>query len=83
MIPRPHYAQPGCVYYICLLRDDLLLRQGVCWLRGLLGFPSDVQGSLALPCQKHFHFSQVEAALSVMLGVIDSKSSHRLLMKKC
>ncbi|XP_041253216.1 histone-lysine N-methyltransferase ASH1L [Onychostruthus taczanowskii] len=28
MIPRPHYAQPGCVYYICLLRDDLLLRQG-------------------------------------------------------
>lgn len=31
MIPRPHYAQPGCVYYICLLRDDLLLRQGTCW----------------------------------------------------
>ncbi|XP_053856982.1 histone-lysine N-methyltransferase ASH1L isoform X2 [Vidua macroura] len=30
MIPRPHYAQPGCVYYICLLRDDLLLRQGDC-----------------------------------------------------
>ena len=30
MIPRPHYAQPGCVYYICLLRDDLLLRQGMC-----------------------------------------------------
>lgn len=29
MIPRPHYAQPGCVYFICLLRDDLLLRQGV------------------------------------------------------
>lgn len=28
MIPRPHYAQPGCVYFICLLRDDLLLRQG-------------------------------------------------------
>ncbi|KAM8794450.1 LOW QUALITY PROTEIN: histone-lysine N-methyltransferase ASH1L [Eudromia elegans] len=30
MIPRPHYTQPGCVYYICLLRDDLLLRQGDC-----------------------------------------------------
>ncbi|NXF12983.1 ASH1L methyltransferase, partial [Smithornis capensis] len=30
MIPRPHYAQPGCVYYICLLRDELLLRQGTC-----------------------------------------------------
>lgn len=30
MIPRPHYAQPGCVYFICLLRDDLLLRQGAC-----------------------------------------------------
>ncbi|NWY39644.1 ASH1L methyltransferase, partial [Sylvia atricapilla] len=30
MIPRPHYAQPGCVYYICLMRDDLLLRQGDC-----------------------------------------------------
>ena len=28
MTPRPHYAQPGCVYFICLLRDDLLLRQG-------------------------------------------------------
>ncbi|XP_032948058.1 histone-lysine N-methyltransferase ASH1L isoform X2 [Rhinolophus ferrumequinum] len=30
MTPRPHYAQPGCVYFICLLRDDLLLRQGDC-----------------------------------------------------
>nr|XP_056709686.1 histone-lysine N-methyltransferase ASH1L [Euleptes europaea] len=30
MIPRPHYAQHGCVYFICLLRDDLLLRQGDC-----------------------------------------------------
>lgn len=30
MIPRPHYTQPGCVYYICLLRDELLLRQGAC-----------------------------------------------------
>ncbi|XP_059499069.1 histone-lysine N-methyltransferase ASH1L isoform X2 [Stegostoma tigrinum] len=30
MIPQPHYAQPGCVYYICLLRDDLLLRHGDC-----------------------------------------------------
>ncbi|XP_072214841.1 histone-lysine N-methyltransferase ASH1L [Excalfactoria chinensis] len=30
MIPRPHYTQPGCVYYICLLRDELLLRQGDC-----------------------------------------------------
>ncbi|XP_069506134.1 histone-lysine N-methyltransferase ASH1L isoform X2 [Ambystoma mexicanum] len=28
MIPLPHYAQPGCVYFICLLRDELLLRQG-------------------------------------------------------
>ncbi|KAM9293897.1 LOW QUALITY PROTEIN: histone-lysine N-methyltransferase ASH1L [Gastrophryne carolinensis] len=30
MIPRPHYAQPGFIYFICLLRDDLLLRQGDC-----------------------------------------------------
>ncbi|XP_078288124.1 histone-lysine N-methyltransferase ASH1L [Rhinoraja longicauda] len=30
MIPQPHYAQPGCVYYICLLRDGLLLRHGDC-----------------------------------------------------
>nr|XP_033779941.1 histone-lysine N-methyltransferase ASH1L isoform X2 [Geotrypetes seraphini] len=30
MIPRPHYTQPGCVYFICLLRDELLLRQGDC-----------------------------------------------------
>ncbi|XP_043936099.1 histone-lysine N-methyltransferase ASH1L isoform X2 [Protopterus annectens] len=30
MIPPPHYTQPGCVYYICLLRDELLLRQGDC-----------------------------------------------------
>uniref|UniRef100_A0A8C5PI26 ASH1 like histone lysine methyltransferase n=1 Tax=Leptobrachium leishanense TaxID=445787 RepID=A0A8C5PI26_9ANUR len=30
MIPCPHYAQPGFIYFICLLRDDLLLRQGDC-----------------------------------------------------
>ncbi|XP_075464260.1 histone-lysine N-methyltransferase ASH1L isoform X3 [Ascaphus truei] len=30
MTPCPHYAQPGCIYYICLLRDELLLRQGDC-----------------------------------------------------
>ncbi|KAM4690045.1 histone-lysine N-methyltransferase ASH1L [Rhinophrynus dorsalis] len=30
MIPRPHYAQPGFIYFICLLRDELLLRQGDC-----------------------------------------------------
>ncbi|KAM4662430.1 LOW QUALITY PROTEIN: histone-lysine N-methyltransferase ASH1L [Discoglossus pictus] len=30
MIPCPHYAQPGCIYFICLLRDELLLRQGDC-----------------------------------------------------
>ncbi|XP_063295458.1 histone-lysine N-methyltransferase ASH1L [Pelobates fuscus] len=30
MIPCPHYAQPGFVYFICLLRDELLLRQGDC-----------------------------------------------------
>lgn len=28
MIPQPSYAQAGSVYYICLLRDDLLLHQG-------------------------------------------------------
>uniref|UniRef100_A0A7N6C085 Ash1 (absent, small, or homeotic)-like (Drosophila) n=1 Tax=Anabas testudineus TaxID=64144 RepID=A0A7N6C085_ANATE len=30
MIPQPSYAQAGSVYYICLLRDDLLLHQGDC-----------------------------------------------------
>ncbi|KAM5129489.1 histone-lysine N-methyltransferase ASH1L [Mantella aurantiaca] len=30
MIPCPRYAQPGFIYFICLLRDDLLLRQGDC-----------------------------------------------------
>ncbi|KAJ8273493.1 hypothetical protein GJAV_G00102200 [Gymnothorax javanicus] len=28
MLPQPSYAQSGSVYYICLLRDDLLLHQG-------------------------------------------------------
>lgn len=28
MKPQPSYAQAGSVYYICLLRDDLLLHQG-------------------------------------------------------
>jgi len=28
MIPQPSYAQVGSVYYICLLRDELLLHQG-------------------------------------------------------
>ncbi|TNN43592.1 Histone-lysine N-methyltransferase ASH1L [Liparis tanakae] len=30
MIPQPSYAQVGSVYYICLLRDELLLHQGDC-----------------------------------------------------
>ncbi|XP_019958031.2 histone-lysine N-methyltransferase ASH1L isoform X1 [Paralichthys olivaceus] len=30
MIPQPNYAQAGSIYYICLLRDDLLLHQGDC-----------------------------------------------------
>ncbi|XP_056154274.1 histone-lysine N-methyltransferase ASH1L [Lampris incognitus] len=30
MLPQPSYAQSGSVYYICLLRDDLLLHQGDC-----------------------------------------------------
>uniref|UniRef100_A0A8C4NHN1 Histone-lysine N-methyltransferase ASH1L n=1 Tax=Eptatretus burgeri TaxID=7764 RepID=A0A8C4NHN1_EPTBU len=30
MTPQPEFAQPGCTYYICLLRDDLLLKQGDC-----------------------------------------------------
>ncbi|XP_055368737.1 histone-lysine N-methyltransferase ASH1L isoform X2 [Betta splendens] len=30
MIPQPSYAQAGSIYYICLLRDDLLLHQGDC-----------------------------------------------------
>ncbi|KAM8920883.1 histone-lysine N-methyltransferase ASH1L [Pelodytes ibericus] len=30
MMPCPHYAQPGFIYFICLLRDELLLRQGDC-----------------------------------------------------
>ncbi len=28
MVPQPSYAQSGSIYYICLLRDDLLLHQG-------------------------------------------------------
>ncbi|KAF0024586.1 hypothetical protein F2P81_023388 [Scophthalmus maximus] len=28
MIPQPSYAQAGSIYYICLLRDELLLHQG-------------------------------------------------------
>ncbi|KAJ8334994.1 hypothetical protein SKAU_G00406330 [Synaphobranchus kaupii] len=28
MLPQPSYAQSGSIYYICLLRDDLLLHQG-------------------------------------------------------
>ncbi|KTF95446.1 hypothetical protein cypCar_00018437 [Cyprinus carpio] len=30
MVPQPSYAQSGSIYYICLLRDDLLLHQGTC-----------------------------------------------------
>nr|XP_023695525.1 histone-lysine N-methyltransferase ASH1L-like [Paramormyrops kingsleyae] len=30
MVPQPSYAQSGSIYYICLLRDDLLLHQGDC-----------------------------------------------------
>uniref|UniRef100_A0A8C4RN22 Ash1 (absent, small, or homeotic)-like (Drosophila) n=1 Tax=Erpetoichthys calabaricus TaxID=27687 RepID=A0A8C4RN22_ERPCA len=30
MIPQPSYAQSGFIYYICLLRDELLLHQGDC-----------------------------------------------------
>ncbi|KAK1805371.1 hypothetical protein P4O66_019681 [Electrophorus voltai] len=30
MVPQPSYAQSGSTYYICLLRDDLLLHQGDC-----------------------------------------------------
>ncbi|XP_033831263.1 histone-lysine N-methyltransferase ASH1L [Periophthalmus magnuspinnatus] len=30
MIPQPSYAQAGSIYYICLLRDELLLHQGDC-----------------------------------------------------
>lgn len=30
MVPQPSYAQSGSIYYICLLRDELLLHQGVC-----------------------------------------------------
>ncbi|KAM9385510.1 histone-lysine N-methyltransferase ASH1L isoform 2-T2 [Pholidichthys leucotaenia] len=30
MVPQPSYAQAGSIYYICLLRDDLLLHQGDC-----------------------------------------------------
>lgn len=28
MKPQPSYAQAGSIYYICLLRDELLLHQG-------------------------------------------------------
>ncbi|TSO05407.1 Histone-lysine N-methyltransferase ASH1L [Bagarius yarrelli] len=30
MVPQPGYAQSGSIYYICLLRDELLLHQGDC-----------------------------------------------------
>ncbi|XP_006814029.2 histone-lysine N-methyltransferase ASH1L-like [Saccoglossus kowalevskii] len=30
MVPQPHYATPGCVYYLCLQRDDLKVKQGDC-----------------------------------------------------
>ncbi|KAM6958867.1 histone-lysine N-methyltransferase ASH1L [Aplochiton taeniatus] len=30
MLPQPSYAQSGSIYYICLLRDELLLHQGDC-----------------------------------------------------
>ncbi|XP_068603624.1 histone-lysine N-methyltransferase ASH1L [Brachionichthys hirsutus] len=30
MMPQPSYAQAGSVYYVCLLRDELLLHQGDC-----------------------------------------------------
>ncbi|KAI1885914.1 hypothetical protein AGOR_G00208660 [Albula goreensis] len=30
MLPQPSYASSGSIYYICLLRDDLLLHQGDC-----------------------------------------------------
>lgn len=30
MVPQPSYAQSGSIYYICLLRDELLLHQGDC-----------------------------------------------------
>ncbi|KAJ3609765.1 hypothetical protein NHX12_024276, partial [Muraenolepis orangiensis] len=30
MLPQPSYAQSGSVYFICLLRDELLLHQGDC-----------------------------------------------------
>lgn len=29
MLPQPSYAQSGSIYYICLLRDELLLHQGM------------------------------------------------------
>lgn len=29
MVPQPSYAQAGSIYYICLLRDELLLHQGI------------------------------------------------------
>ncbi|XP_077989567.1 uncharacterized protein LOC144443861 isoform X2 [Glandiceps talaboti] len=30
MVPQPHYATPGCTYYLCLMRDDLKVKQGDC-----------------------------------------------------
>ena len=29
MLPQPSYAQSGSMYFICLLRDELLLHQGM------------------------------------------------------
>lgn len=41
MKPQPSYAQAGSVYYICLLRDELLLHQGEKKRKNLIGYSSE------------------------------------------
>lgn len=52
MIPQPSYAQAGSVYYICLLRDDLLLHQGKRIKQPLKGQVSACPDQLA-PSKSH------------------------------
>lgn len=51
MLPQPSYAQAGSVYYICLLRDELLLHQGKAILSSRV--PSDAQFQL-FQCRRRF-----------------------------
>lgn len=48
MVPQPSYAQSGSIYYICLLRDELLLHQGMYVL--VISYPIQVKNQLFILC---------------------------------